>query len=711
VNVTVCKRIDARRSDAPKAWAARLTATALWMGLWSSTSLAQTEPWRVHGDPFPPPPASTADSSSFSYGGGPLLANVQIVAVFWGPNVDSTVTSRIGGFYSAFTAPSNIGWLCEYDTTPRRIGGGSFVGNYVITPTVNTGTQINDTDIQDELAAQINAGVLPSPNANTLYIVHFPPGAVISGNQIGMSCVDFCAYHDAATRTLSGSTQTFFYAVLPDFSSGGCAPGPPGCALTAPGCCGDRSVFDTLTKSAAHEISEAITDPDPPSGWSSPIGGEIGDRCNFSTIGDSTYYSFTSGGVTYTAQVEWSRARSACVPGGACQPQLMLTPYGSNQGYTLDLYATLLPSTNGFGPVGAAPLGFQDGSYAWVADVGSSSLYLFADRPSIAPVPAFAFRTAPYGSDGLGGMASLTLSDGPHAYLAEPTAGRVVEIAPLSGAVVRAVSGTLPGANALVPYPEGGQGPCPTSTDGGMAGSPHCGHLFVGGGPLDNAIYELDPATPPPNNSALFAAPPSVQGLAWNAAGSILYAVSQTSANGPGTVLAFDAQGNLLAGSPIPSFGAGLEGVAVGVGSVDGCLYVSDQGGNLWEVMLAGSTKCSLNVPTTVQITAIATGGSRGNLLAADPSVTSGGSFASLLVTQTDRIYRLGAPGGGFFGAPTSSETPIDVARAVFAPALGGGSLAAAALGLLAAGAVGAGRGRRRRRSDSIVASVSNARA
>jgi hypothetical protein len=268
----------------------------------SAETAAAAAPTFLHGESMTPW-APTGDSLGTTYSGGRVLGDVQVVAVFWGPNVSPTITSGIGGFYSAYVAASQIGWMCEYNTQTQSIGSGSFAGNFTITPTVNTGTSITDANIQDELAGQINAGHLPAPNANTIYMVHFPPGTTITSSS-GTSCVQFCAYHDAATRTINGSSTTFPYAVIPDFTQD----------CTG---CGDRSAFDNLSKSASHELAEAITDAVPPTGWTN-ADGEIGDPCNFHTLGDAAYYNFTSGGTTYAAQLEWSHNSSSCVPGSQC---------------------------------------------------------------------------------------------------------------------------------------------------------------------------------------------------------------------------------------------------------------------------------------------------------------------------------------------------------------------------------------------------------
>ena len=64
--------------------------------------------------------------------------------------------------------------------TASTIGRGTFAGNTTITPGTATGTTVTDAKIGDELAAQIAAGKLPAPDANTLYMVHLPPSVTVT---------------------------------------------------------------------------------------------------------------------------------------------------------------------------------------------------------------------------------------------------------------------------------------------------------------------------------------------------------------------------------------------------------------------------------------------------------------------------------------------------------------------------------------------------
>lgn len=242
------------------------------------------------------------------YGGGPLLSNVSIVSVFWGPNVNTTVKSQIGGFYSAVTNGSYVDWLDEYDSlstaTPHSVGRGSLAQTITITP-VNTHTTLGDDDISTELVSQIGSGVLPHPGANTLYVLQFPNGDVITGpGNAGVSCASggFCGYHSSATKTISGTATTFSYVVLPDFGAG------TGCDLFCGTDAGSpAAMFRTFTSTASHVIAESITDPQPFSGWALK-GLEIGDPCNqlHGTIVANT-------GTSYTVQSLFSASAGDCM--------------------------------------------------------------------------------------------------------------------------------------------------------------------------------------------------------------------------------------------------------------------------------------------------------------------------------------------------------------------------------------------------------------
>lgn len=273
-----------------------------------------------------------------SYFGGPVISNVQVVEVLYGtgsgsydPHVAGTTTPTIGNFYSDLTG-ANSGFttlLSQYDTnisggTNQIIGNGTFDALFQITPSAgNDGSTIDDTQIQAELLAQINAGHLPAPttdaagNENTLYMIYFPPGKSITLQGSG-SCVagGFCAYHGTTSNTLGG--KNILYGVFPDFQP------PSGCSTG----CGTSSTFGNYTSVSTHELAESITDADvgiattfaPPLAWYDETNGEIGDICN------GEQGSYNANGTTYTVQLLWSNAANACVlPPPASTPDFSLS--------------------------------------------------------------------------------------------------------------------------------------------------------------------------------------------------------------------------------------------------------------------------------------------------------------------------------------------------------------------------------------------------
>lgn len=298
-----------------------------------------------------------------NYYGGRVISNVQIAVVFWTANVDATTQSKIGGFYTAVTNSPYLDMLNEYDTvglngfangqpgSNQAIRRGTVIGPYTIAPSTNA-TTIDDTQIQAELQAQINAGHLPAPatdgsgNVNTLYMVYFPLGYTITLQGV-TSCVRFCAYHG----TYVNNSLSIPYGVMPDLSAPGCSGG----------CGSGPTVFDNLTSVSSHEMVESITDAevgiatvfDKPLAWyDATSNAEIGDLCNHQHATLSTY----------TVQREWSNLRNACYsPTGASTSSttsLQISPVlPSRLRATLKFTATV----QGVGPALTGSVDFVDG--------------------------------------------------------------------------------------------------------------------------------------------------------------------------------------------------------------------------------------------------------------------------------------------------------------------------------------------------------------
>jgi alpha-tubulin suppressor-like RCC1 family protein len=254
-----------------------------------------------------------------AYYGGPVLANVRVISVMWGPDVYPDVATQMGRLYASIVNSTFVDSLSQYRTPTQTIGRGTFVGTFTLYPN-NTSDALDDSNIGPELAAQINAGQLPSPDANTLYVIHLPPGKTITmSGKLG--CLDFCAYHYFSNQRLGSTPTNIVYAVLPDYSpASSCSPGPLGSTTG----CGDLTPLFGEMEAASHEIAEAITDPlfcphelqgCTTAAWQP----EIGDPCEYfaalpdgTLLKDQAHAQMTRGGAAFAVQKIWSATTSAC---------------------------------------------------------------------------------------------------------------------------------------------------------------------------------------------------------------------------------------------------------------------------------------------------------------------------------------------------------------------------------------------------------------
>jgi hypothetical protein len=246
--------------------------------------------------------ANASSSPLAEYLGGKVLQHVKVYGVVWGTSgtFPSVVTNasppNMADFFSRITNSRYVDWLGEYSTGSQFIGRGSFAGMYTISPAHNHdhATVDDQDDIQPELIAQIAAGHLPLPSANSLYVLMFRSGQIITRDGT-RSDTDYCAYHSTTTSDF----VSIRYAVLPD--------------TAADAGCGSAPGTANFTAVASHELVESITDPDVglgTLGWYDSENGEISDICESHPSG------FTGLIEGYTVVSNWSNEAKACILSG-----------------------------------------------------------------------------------------------------------------------------------------------------------------------------------------------------------------------------------------------------------------------------------------------------------------------------------------------------------------------------------------------------------
>ena len=239
--------------------------------------------------------AAPASASNLLYYGGPVVHSANVVLVKWGSGVRtsySNATSGDPGFFAYLASQSGStsdigGVLAQYmDATGHNSQNSfNFAGTVQISPSVGAvpPANVQDSDIQTELANEIARGTLPAPSGNglsTIYVVLFPPGddVCMDGSCAYDANGGFCAYH--GSFQLPNSSTQVLYAAMPDNG--------PGTANF--GYCGPSSSdLANQTSVVSHEVAETINDPlvaqapgwGPPLGWYDPTyNGEIADKCD-----------------------------------------------------------------------------------------------------------------------------------------------------------------------------------------------------------------------------------------------------------------------------------------------------------------------------------------------------------------------------------------------------------------------------------------------
>jgi hypothetical protein len=274
----------------------------------------------------------------------------------------------------------------------------------------------------------------------------------------------------------------------------------------------------------------------------------------------------------------------ACAAPGA-MAQLTLTPEGVSRGYSLTVFASGFPSASNIGPLG---IDFpNDGGVLVTTFTGNVQRFARGvDNQLAGSVPII----NNYGMENAIAIAHV----GDRMFMTQRSPNRVVELNPGYASIARTVVTTPAIATSIVANPANG-------------------HLFVStvGG---NTILDIDPV----NSTSRTLVNVVADGLSINEAGTILYAAVNNRIIGYDTTSGVQVfSSNVITG--------GVDGTALGYGQRAGLIYANSNDGRVWEVNL-----------TTLEQTVIASMGSRGDFVTADP-LRNG----DLYLTQTSTIVRL----------------------------------------------------------------------
>lgn len=225
---------------------------------------------------------------NMTYHGGVIMPTSSIHPIFWGTSWPGYSGDKISGTNSFYTGFSNSNYAKtsdEYTGSNGTVGPSNTAAAAVIDGSAATGGN-NTGPILSEVCKEISNGSVPLDNTGNGY---YPVYTDVPRGSAG-----FCAWHSAGTCSGQRVEFAFFFKLDGD---SGCDPQD---SQT-----GHSQGLAALANVAAHELSEARTDPASPGAWYDSQGAENGDKCAWTF--NLPYVTFSNGS-KWKLQGEWSNA-------------------------------------------------------------------------------------------------------------------------------------------------------------------------------------------------------------------------------------------------------------------------------------------------------------------------------------------------------------------------------------------------------------------
>ena len=250
--------------------------------------------------------SKSSGANGIQYHGGPVMLGTPSVYLIWyGSWTGNTATTILPEFVSSIGGSPYFAINKTYFDGAKRpvsgnatLAGQSFMG-------YTQGTTLSDAEVQQVVSDAITAG-LPA-DANGVYFVLSSADV----NESSGFCTQYCGWH--GNGTIAGLDIKYAFVGNPDRC-------PSACEEQTASSPNGNTGADGMASIIAHELEEAITDPDL-NAWYDRRGLENADKCawtfgNTFTASNGSKYNVTLGGKPYLIQRNWVNAS-----GGFCAVQ------------------------------------------------------------------------------------------------------------------------------------------------------------------------------------------------------------------------------------------------------------------------------------------------------------------------------------------------------------------------------------------------------
>ena len=239
-----------------------------------------------------------ASTSDLSYHGGPVMVSTttNMYYIWYGSQWDSASKNTLTNI------GQHIGGSPYFNINSTYYNGsGTHVKNSVALAATTTdsgsyGTRLTDSNIQSIVSSAISSGRLPA-DSNGVYMVLTDKTVTATSG----FCTQYCGWHTHAT--ISGKDIKYAFVGNAETQC------PSGCGATSPSP-NNTPGADGASSVLAHELEEAVTDPDLNAWYANSNGMENGDKCAWnwgttSTASNGAKYNQTFGTMKYLIQQNW----------------------------------------------------------------------------------------------------------------------------------------------------------------------------------------------------------------------------------------------------------------------------------------------------------------------------------------------------------------------------------------------------------------------
>ena len=245
------------------------------LGLFANVARAQfigiTKPFDPASQELAPIGEAVVTGNGIEYNGGPVMLGPHNVYFIWYGNFSGNVAlNMLPDLIKGFNGSQYFNINTTYGDATGNIANtvalaGQVFDNY------SQGTALNNTTFANVVSKPLNAGTLPV-DPNGIYFILTSPDVTMTG-----FCTTFCGFHTSGTF---GTTDIKVAFVGDAATQCPLRPGVPSCSAQTLSPNGNEGA-DAMADVMAHELDEAVTDPDGNAWFHLNTAGENGDLCNF----------------------------------------------------------------------------------------------------------------------------------------------------------------------------------------------------------------------------------------------------------------------------------------------------------------------------------------------------------------------------------------------------------------------------------------------